>query len=73
MVRGLRSGFKEVVYYNFDTLMMRERGKAAVDLEFLEGIIHHVENAGGSVRAITLDMGNKTILSECKVNINFND
>ena len=66
MVRGLRVGFKEIVYYNFDTVMKADRGRSGMDLELLGQIIDQVERAGGSVRVITSDMGNKTFLSECK-------
>ena len=61
MVRGLRKSFKEVVYYDFD------RG---MDMELLVELIKQVQRAGASVRAVTLDMGNQTLLRECKVNIN---
>ena len=61
--------FKEVIYYNFDTILERERGKASMDLELLNQLIARVEEAGGSVRSVTMDMGNKTLLSNCGVNI----
>ena len=69
MVRGLRSGFKEVVYYNFDTVMERDRGKgkAVMDIELLTLLIEEIEKRGASVRSVTLDMGNRTLLSDCKV------
>ena len=60
MVRGLRKSFKEVVYYDFDRQM---------DMDLLGKIIVQVEKAGGAVRAVTLDMGNKKLLKEFKVNI----
>ena len=60
MVRGLKSGFKEVIYYDFDQNM---------DIQLLSGLISQIEAVGGAVRSITLDMGNRTILSQCKVNI----
>ena len=61
MVRGLRKSFKEVIYYDFDRSM---------DMELLSELILQVERAGASVRAVTLDMGNQTLLKECKVNMN---
>ena len=67
IVRGLRSSFKEVVYYNFDTVLERDRGKAGMDMSLLKVLIQKIEKCGGSVRSITLDMGNRTLLSECKV------
>ena len=67
MVRGLRSGFKEIIYYNFDSVMKAQTGKSAMDLELLQELIDRVESAGGLVRGITLDMGNKTLLSQLKV------
>ena len=67
MVRGLRSGFKEIIYYNFDSVMKAQTGKSAMDLELLQELIDQVESAGGLVRGITLDMGNKTLLSQLKV------
>ena len=67
MVRGLRSGFKEIIYYNFDTVMKKETGKSAMDRQLLCMLIEQVERAGGFVRGITLDMGNKTLLSQLKV------
>ena len=67
MVRGLRAGFKEIIYYNFDTVMKKETGKSGMDRQLLCQLIDKVERAGGFVRGITLDMGNKTLLSECKV------
>ena len=67
MVRGLRSGFKEIIYYNFDSVMKAKTGKSAMDLELLQELIDRVESAGGLVRGITLDMGNKTLLSQLKV------
>ena len=69
MVRGLRAGFKEVVYYNFDTVMERDRGKgkAVMDIELLTLLIEEIEKRGASVRSVTLDMGNRTLLSDCKV------
>ena len=60
IVRGLKNPFKEVVFYDFD------RG---MDLKLLEEIIKRVEKAGAAVRTITLDMGNKTLLSQCQVNM----
>ena len=71
MVRGLLAPFKEVIYYNFDTVLEwdRGKGKANIDLELLGEIIERVERAGGLVRSVTMDMGNRTLLSECKVNI----
>ena len=68
MVRGLRSGFKEIIYYNFDSVMKTETGKSAMDLELLKQLIDRVESAGGVVRGITLDMGNKTLLSQLNKN-----
>ena len=69
MVRGLLASYKEIVYYNFDSILERDRGKgrANIDLELLGEIIERVEQAGGLVRSITMDMGNRTLLSECKV------
>ena len=69
MVRGLLAPFKEVIYYNFDTILERERGKSSMDLQLLNQLIARVEEAGGSVRSVTMDMGNKTLLSNCGVNI----
>ena len=47
MVRGLLASFKEVIYYNFDTVLERDRGKgkANIDLELLGEIIERVERA----------------------------
>ena len=59
MVRGLRKSFKEVIFYDFD------RG---MDMNLLVELIKQVERAGAAVRAVTLDMGNQTLLKECKVN-----
>ena len=67
MVRGLRAGFKEIIYYNFDTIMKKETGKSGMDLQLLGQLIEEVERSGGFVRGVTLDMGNKTLLSECRV------
>ena len=69
MVRGLMAPFKEIIYYNFDAILARERGKACIDLQLLEQLITRVEEAGGHVRSITLDMGNRTLLAVCKVNV----
>ena len=60
IVRGLKSGFKEVIYYDFDQNM---------NMQLLSDLISQIEAVGGAVRSITLDMGNRTILSQCKVNI----
>ena len=69
IVRGLKKSFKEIVYYNFDRVMERDRGKGKsnLDMELLGEIIAKVEDAGARVRAVTLDMGNRVLLSECKV------
>ena len=67
MVRGLIAPFKEIIYYNFDAILLRERGRADMDLKLLGEIIERVERAGGYVRSVTLDMGNRKLLSECKV------
>ena len=47
MVRGLLASFKEVIYYNFDTVLEwdRGKGKANIDLELLGEIIERVERA----------------------------
>ena len=42
-------------------------------MELLVELINQVERAGASVRAVTLDMGNQTLLRECKVNMNLSD
>ena len=47
MVRGLRSGFKEIIYYNFDSVMKAQTGKSAMDLELLQELIDQVESSGG--------------------------
>lgn len=52
MVRGLRTGFKEIIYYNFDTVMKKETGKSAMDRQLLDQLIDSVERAGGFVRGI---------------------
>ena len=68
MVRGLLASFKEIVYFNFDGVLKRDRdGKSDIDLELLVEIITRVERAGGVVRSICMDMGNRTLMSELKV------
>ena len=67
MVRGLRSSYKDIIYYNFDSVMKAETGRSGMDVQLLELLIDQVESAGGLVRGITLDMGNKTLLSQLKV------
>ena len=68
MVRGLLASFKEIVYYNFEGVLKRDRdGKSDIDLELLVEIITRVERAGGVVRSICMDMGNRTLMSELKV------
>ena len=57
-VRGLRTGYKDVVYYSFDT---------RVTLELLNKVILRTEQAGGDVRLVSMDLGNKTLLSQLKV------
>ena len=52
MVRGLKTPFKEIIFFDFD------RG---MDLKLLEELIIEIEKAGGAVRAVTLDMGNRSL------------
>ena len=58
MARGLGRGFKEVLYYDFDTPMSKN---------LLNDIIIKAEEAGAHVRAIVSDMGNQALLSEMSV------
>lgn len=47
-----------MVYYSFDT---------RVTLELLNKVILRTEQAGGDVRLVSMDLGNKTLLSQLKV------
>ena len=59
IVRGLRKSFLHVVYYQYDEDMTTET---------LNTLIKRVEKAGGKVRAICCDMGNKKLLGQLGVN-----
>ena len=58
VARGLGKGFKELIFYDFDTPMK---------MELLTALIIRVEKAGGHVRSLVLDMGNQGLLSELGV------
>ena len=58
MARGLGRGFKEVLFYDFDTPMT---------MDLLNKIIKKAEEAGAHVRSLVLDMGNQKLLSELGV------
>ena len=58
MARGLGRGFKEVLFYDFDTPMT---------VALLNDIIKKTEEAGAHVRSLTLDMGNQRLLSDLGV------
>lgn len=47
-----------MVYYSFDT---------TITTELLNKVILRTEQVGGDVRLVTLDLGNKTLLSQLKV------
>ena len=47
-----------MVYYSFDT---------TITTELLNKVILRIEQVGGDVRLVTLDLGNKTLLSQLKV------
>ena len=47
-----------MVYYSFDT---------TITMELLNKVILRTEQVGGDVRLVTLDLGNKTLLSQLKV------
>ena len=49
MVHGLWAGFTEIIYYNFNTVMKKERGKSGMDRQLLCQLIDEVERAGGFV------------------------
>ena len=58
MARGLGKGFKELIYYDFDTPM---------EMELLNVLIIRSEEAGAHVRSLVLDMGNQKLLSQLGV------
>ena len=58
MARGLGRGFKEVLFYDYDTPMTTA---------LLTDIIKKAEEAGAHVRSLTLDMGNQKLLSDLGV------
>ena len=58
MSRGLGSGHKEPLFYDFDTPMT---------FELLTEIIIKTEKTGAHVRNVVMDMGNQSLLSKLKV------
>ena len=52
MIRGLIKGFKQIVYYNFDT---------AITEDFLMEVIRKVEETGLYTRCVAMDMGNQQV------------
>ena len=58
MVRGLGSGHKEPLFYDYDTPMT---------MELLSDLIIKTEEAGAHVRNVVLDMGNQSLLSRMGV------
>ena len=56
-VRGLGKGFKQIIFYDFNTPMT---------MKLLSEIITKIEEAGGKVRNCAFDLGNKSILKEWK-------
>ena len=58
MARGLGRGFKEVLFYDYDTPMT---------INLLTDIIQKAEEVGAHVRSLTLDMGNQKLLSDLGV------
>jgi len=57
-IRGIIKGFRQIVYYNFNTNM---------NLELLKTIISRIEAVGGKVRNCAFDLGNKTIVKDLKI------
>ena len=55
MVRGIGANFKEILFYDFDCHMTKD---------LLHAILVRIEGVGGSVRALTMDLGNPTLQSE---------
>ena len=54
MIRGLILGYKQIVYYNFDTPITKD---------FLLEVIRRVEETGLYTRCVAMDMGNQQVCS----------